>query len=148
MGKALKMSYTYDRRGAKKPNPVDQANAAKWEAGGRKKFVAWAEHKFLPAFEAALTEANSFAGEIFGESVFDKFLQTLGVAELRDFGKHFGYPGSDAKDNALMSMWGQALSNLRYRHPDLRGKLTTPTHAYEHDYTTMKGLVHTLKSLG
>lgn len=141
------MDYDYDRRGARKPNPVDQANAARWQKDGRKKFVAWAEHKFLPVFEKALASSKSVAGDLFGESVFEDLVKFIhGSPELRDFGKHFGYPAAGAKDDALLGMWGQTLGSLRLRQPG--GRLQTPNDVYEREYTVLKGLVDTLKTLG
>jgi hypothetical protein len=124
------------------------ANAVKWEGGGRKRFARWAQREFLPEFEKALHMAtNTLAGEVFGESVFDAFLQMLVTSkEASNLSAHFGYPAPGSKDDALVSMWGQTMANLRFRHPDRRGRLTTPTAAYEHDYVVLKGIAETLGS--
>jgi len=127
------------------PNRADQANALRWESGGRKNFARWASHEFLPALATALQQATeTLAGEVFGEAVFDAFLMRSVPLESAWISKHFGYPAAGTKDDALMGMWGQTMSNLRLRHPDQRGKLTTPTSVYENDYTVLKGVAQTL----
>ena len=140
-------TYSYDRSGARKPNKIDEANATRWDSGGRRKFVTWAEHTFLPAFEKAVDTSRSMAGELFGEGVFDSFLDLVHAPELRDFGKHFGYPAAGAKDDALIGMWGQTLSSLRLRHPGGR-RVQTPSNVYERDLVVLRGIVETLKTLG
>jgi len=135
------------RGGAKKPNPADQANAVRWETGGRKRFVQWAERTFLPAFQKAVDYANSVAGELFGESVFDDFLKLVNTApELREFSRHFGYPASGAKDDELMSMWSQDLASLRLRQSGGK-RAPTPIKIYQREFETLSGIVHALKAL-
>ena len=43
-----------------------------------------------------------------------------------------------------MGMWGQTRSDLRLRHPEFRGRLTTPTSVYEKDYVILKGIAQML----